>query len=88
MSVRPRPGAEIPELTARVARAANPKGTTAMWVRDRLEGLWWDEDFASWYPRNGRPAWSPAQLATVCVLQFLYNLSDRACPGQKLGRQA
>jgi transposase len=77
ISVRPRPGAEVPELTARVARAANPKGTTAMWVRDRLEGLWSDEDFAGWYPRDGRPALSPAQLATVCVLQFLHNLSDR-----------
>jgi transposase len=77
MSVRPRRGAEVPELTARVARAANPKGTTAMWVRDRLEGLWSDEDFVGWCPRDGRPALSPAQLATVCVLQFLYNLSDR-----------
>ena len=61
----------------RVARAANPKGTTAMWVRDRIEGLWEDEDFAGWYSCDGRPAWSPAQLATVCVLQFLDNLSDR-----------
>jgi hypothetical protein len=46
VSVRPRPGAEVPELTARVARAASSKGTTAMWVRDRLGGLWSDEDFA------------------------------------------
>jgi hypothetical protein len=38
MSVRPRLGVEVPELTARVARAANPAGTTAMWVRDRLDG--------------------------------------------------
>ena len=48
-----------------------------MWVRDRLEGLWCDEDFADWYPRDGRPGLSPAQLATVCVLQFLLGLSDR-----------
>jgi DDE family transposase len=46
MSVRPRLGAEVPELTARVARASNPAGTTAMWVRERLDGLWADEDFA------------------------------------------
>ncbi len=46
------PGVEVPELTARVARASNPGGTTAMWVRDRLDGLWADEDFASWYPRE------------------------------------
>ena len=64
-------------MTARVARASNPQGTTAMWVRDRLDGLWCDEDFAAWYPRDGRPGLSPAQLATVCVLQFLLNLSDR-----------
>ena len=77
MSVRSRRGVEVPELTARVARAANPAGTTAMWVRDRLDGLWDDEDFAGWYPRDGRPGISPAQLATVSVLQFLLDLSDR-----------
>ncbi|WP_345619173.1 transposase [Streptomyces ziwulingensis] len=46
-------------------------------MRDRLGGLWRDEDFADWYPRDGRPGLSPAQLATVCVLQFLLGLSDR-----------
>lgn len=64
-------------MTAQVARASNPGGTTAMWVRDRLDGLWSDEDFVGWYPRDGRPGLSPAQLATVCVLQFLLDLSDR-----------
>jgi transposase len=77
MSIRPRLGVEVPELTARVARASNPAGTTAMWVRDRLDGLWADEDFTGWYPRDGRPGISPAQLATVSVLQFLLDLSDR-----------
>jgi transposase len=48
-----------------------------MWVRDRLDGLWHDEDFDAWYPRDGRPGLSPAQLAMVSVLQFLLNLSDR-----------
>ncbi|MFF0428378.1 IS1182 family transposase [Streptomyces sp. NPDC004520] len=48
-----------------------------MWVRDRLDDLWRDEDFTSWYPRDGRPGLSPAQLATVSVLQFLLGLSDR-----------
>ena len=77
MSLRPRSGEQVPSLTARVARASNPGGTTAIWVRDRLDGLWNDEDFAGWYPRDGRPGLSPAQLATVCVLQFLLGLSDR-----------
>ena len=77
MSIRPRLGVEVAELTARVARASNPAGTTAMWVRDRLDGLWEDGDFAGWYPRDGRPESSPAQLAAVSVLQFLLDLSDR-----------
>ena len=77
MSLHPRSGEQIPSLTAQIARASNPRGTTAMWVRDRLDGLWCDEDFADWYPRDGRPSLSPAQLATVCVLQFLLGLSDR-----------
>ena len=77
MSLRPRSGEQVPSLTAQIARASNPGGTTAIWVRDRLDGLWHDEDFADWYPRDGRPGLSPAQLATVCVLRFLLGLSDR-----------
>ena len=53
MSIRPRLGVEVPELTARVARASNPAGTTAMWVRDRLDGLRADEDFAGGIPGAG-----------------------------------
>lgn len=40
---------------ARVARASNPRGATAMWVRDRPDSLWHDGDFDAWYPRDGRP---------------------------------
>ncbi|MEV4872095.1 transposase [Streptomyces syringium] len=48
-----------------------------MAIRDHLNGLWSDEGFEEWYPRDGRPGLSPAQLATVSVLQFLLELSDR-----------
>ncbi|MFD7616814.1 transposase [Streptomyces sp. NPDC059802] len=77
MCVRSRTGSVVPELTVRVARACNPHGTTAMAIRDHLNGLWSDEDFEEWYPRDGKPGLSPAQLATVSVLQFLLELSDR-----------
>ncbi|MEU2599643.1 transposase [Streptomyces hirsutus] len=77
MSTRSRSGEQVPSLTAQIARASNPDGTTAMWVGDRLNGLWHDEDFADRYPRDGRPGLSPAQPATVCVLRFLLDLSDR-----------
>ncbi|WP_433192206.1 transposase [Nocardia sp. CA-107356] len=77
MSLGPGSAKTVPPLTALIARASNPRGTTAMWIRDRLESLWDNEDFADWYPRDGRPGLSPAQLATVCVLQYVLDLSDR-----------
>jgi transposase len=67
----------IPSLTVRMARASNPRGTAAMWVRDRLDGLFTDSDFADWYPTDGRRGLSPAQLALVSVLQYAENLTDR-----------
>lgn len=70
-------GRVIPPLTVRMARASSPRGTTAMWVRDRLEGLFTDADFADWYPADGRPGLSPAQPALVSVLQYAENLTDR-----------
>ncbi|GDY70233.1 hypothetical protein SAV14893_096260 [Streptomyces avermitilis] len=77
MCIQPCSGSEVPELTVKVACASNPHGTTAMAIRDHLDGIWRDEDFVEWYPRDGKPGLSPAQLATVSVLQFLLELSDR-----------
>ncbi|MFE4265397.1 hypothetical protein [Streptomyces sp. NPDC056883] len=42
---------------------SNPRGTAAMWMRDRRDELFVDEDFAAWYPADGRPGLSPARLA-------------------------
>ncbi|MFD7480507.1 transposase [Streptomyces sp. NPDC059837] len=49
-----------------------------MLIRDRLDVLFEDEEFAGLYPSDGRPGLSPGQLALVSVLQFAENLSDRA----------
>ncbi len=40
MSYRPQPITPVPEETNRVARAAFPKGTLAMDLRDALAGLY------------------------------------------------
>jgi transposase len=77
MSVQPRAWPEVPEQTVVVARAAFPKGTLAMRVRDELPGLFADEQFASAFGVRGRPGISPGQLALVTVLQFADNLTDR-----------
>ncbi|MBZ9644546.1 IS1182 family transposase [Streptomyces sp. PSKA30] len=77
MSLRPENHQRIPVRTVRTARAACPNGTPAMLIRDRLDVLFEDEEFAGLYPSDGRPGLSPGQLALVSVLQFAENLSDR-----------
>ena len=77
MSLRPEPIDEIPAETARVARAAFPKGTVATRLRDEFSALYQDEDFRRLYPSRGQPGLAPWRLALVTVLQFLEHLSDR-----------
>jgi transposase len=45
MSLHPKPIGEIPGETARVARAAFPKGTLVMRLRDEFSVIYQDEDF-------------------------------------------
>ncbi len=67
----------IPVETAHVARAACPKGTLAMRLRDALGALYQDEQFASLSPVEGQPAYEPWRLAVVTVLQYAEGLTDR-----------
>src|SRR3954447_26540330 len=64
-------------MTARVARAAFPKGNPYLRLRDELGTVFGDADFADLYPRRGQPALPPWRLALVTVLQFREDLSDR-----------
>ena len=69
--MQPKPWPEVPEETARVARAAFQKGgSLAIRIRDELGSWYADVDFAAAYPARGKPGISPAQLAMVTVLQF------------------
>jgi transposase len=77
MSLRPTPIGEIPTETARVAKAAFPKGTLVMRLREEFAGLFEDADFRALYPDRGQPGLAPWRLALVTVLQFLEQLSDR-----------
>ncbi len=75
--MQPKESGEIPAETVRVVRAAFPKGSLAIRVRDELGLLFTDEDFVDLFPVRGRPAWSPGRLALVLVLQFVEGLTDR-----------
>ncbi|AOR29752.1 hypothetical protein BFF78_00385 [Streptomyces fodineus] len=77
VSLQPRGSAEVPVETAQVARAAFPKGSLAIRVRDELGALFTDEQFADLFPVRGKPAWSPGRLAMVLMLQFVEGLTDR-----------
>ncbi len=77
MSLKPTSIPPIPEETARVARAAFPKGNPYLRLRDELGVLYADADFAHLFPPVGQPGLPPWRLALVTVMQFLENLSDR-----------
>jgi len=64
-------------MTARVARAAFPKGCLCLRMRDELGPVFTDEQFVDLFGRRGKPGLSPARLAWVLVLQFLEGLTDR-----------
>ena len=56
MSLKPEPICPVPQETARVAKAAFPKGSTFIKMRDELGVLFQDELFAALFPKEGQPA--------------------------------
>ena len=77
MSLKPQTIPPVPNQTVTVARAAFPKGTAALRLRDELGTIYQDDLFAALYPPQGQPAAAPWRLALVSVLQFLEGLPDR-----------
>ena len=76
----------IPGETARVAKAAFPKGNPYIKMRDELGVLYQDSEFADLFPTTGQTAESPGQLALVTVMQFAEGLSDRQAAEAVRGR--
>ena len=86
MSLQSTASPSIPEETLRIARAAFPKGTLAMQLRDTLGSVFTDPMFAKLFPRCGQPAEAPGRLAVVTIFQFAENLSDRQAAEAVRGR--
>jgi transposase len=76
----------IPDETARVARAAFPKGNPYLRMRDTLGPIYTNPEFAPLFSPTGKPAEAPAQLALVTVMQFAEGLSDVQAANAVRGR--
>src|SRR5713226_3075824 len=77
MSLHPHVIVPVPDETARVARAAFPKGHPYLTFRDALGTIFQDEDFSALFPAWGQPGLPPWRLALVTIMQFRENLADR-----------
>ncbi|WP_406178366.1 hypothetical protein [Streptomyces sp. NBC_00996] len=64
MPMQPKGSGEIPAETVRVARAAFPKGSLAIRVRDELGSLFSDEEFADLFFRHYLPQLTHPPLST------------------------
>jgi transposase len=71
------PSKPLPPETARVARAAFPKGNRDLRVADALDTLCTDEACMGVFPTPGHPACPPWRLALVTLLPCAEGLSDR-----------
>jgi transposase len=78
MSLSSQPLDAIPTETARVARAAFPRSTRVMHLRDQLGIIYDHAVLTALYPHRGKPAEAPWRLALITVMQFAEDLSDRA----------
>jgi transposase len=76
----------IPEETARLARAAFPKGHLFMQMRDELGPIYTNPQFAALFSPTGQPAEDPARLALILVMQFVEGLPDRQAADAVRGR--
>jgi transposase len=77
MSLHPEKIGEVPEETARVAKASFPKGNRYIRLRETLGTIFDDNEFADLFPRRGQPAEAPWRLALVCLVQYMEELTDR-----------
>ena len=76
----------VPEVTAKVARAAFPQGNVYIWLRDEMGQIYQDQDFVELYVERGQPGYSAWRLALVCVMQFMEDLTDRQAADAVRGR--
>src|SRR6266852_7055800 len=86
MSLQPHAIDPVPEETARLARAAYPRGNVYIQLRDEIGTIYQDQSFARLFAHCGKPAEAPWRLVLVCLMQFAEGLSDRQAADAVRGR--
>ena len=77
---------QIPEETIRVAKAAFPKGSPAIIMRDEIGVIYKNDEFRHLFSHRGKPAEAPGNLALVMVLQYAEGLTDEQATQAVRGR--
>jgi transposase len=70
----PEPGKEIAKAV--LAMYAGRQAPLPVVVRDELDELFADAEFAEAFGIRGKPGWSPGRLAMITVFQMVDNLTD------------
>jgi transposase len=78
MSMQPQPWPEPADDVAQAVQAmfAGRRAPLAVVVRDELDEVFADAEFAEAFAVRGQPGWSPGRLAMITVLQAAENLTD------------
>ena len=86
MSLRSSPPPSVPDDARRIARAAFPRGSLLLSLRDELGPIFADQRFVPLSSALGQPAEAPWRLALVTLLQFMAGMSDRQAAEAVRGR--
>src|SRR6266568_1399224 len=78
MSMQPQPWPRPADEVAQAVRSmfAGRRAPLPVVVRDELDELFADAEFAEAFAVRGKPGWSPGRLAMITVLQAVGNLTD------------
>jgi len=78
MSMQPQPWPEPADDVAQAVQAmyAGRRAPLAVVVRDELDAVSADVEFAEAFAVRGQPGWSPGRLAMITVLQAVEDLTD------------
>ena len=77
---------EVPEETARIAKAAFPKGAPFIKMRDEMGVIYKNSEFKELFSHRGKRGEAPGNLALVLIMQYAEGLTDEQAAEAVRGR--